>query len=296
MVQTNFFAEKRLSRIFPNGEAVLHLPLEPDSRYVLFSDCHRGSGNANDNFLKNEALYLAALNHYFQKGFTYIELGDGDELWENRSMTPIKEMHPEVFRLLAHFYEEHRLHLLYGNHDMVKRSSKTDFASFYCDHSFCSRPLCPGIHFYEGILLHENVSGKTLCLTHGHQAEALNSSLWRLSRFLVRYFWKPLESLGIPDPTSAAKNNTRKRRTEETLINWAKKHSCILIAGHTHRPMLNLKEAPYVNTESCIHPSGITCLEIEGSRLSLVKWQFSAGNELILRASRNVLKSEFISE
>ena len=33
--------------------------------------------------------------------FTYIELGDGDELWENRSMKQIIEAHGDVFSLLS---------------------------------------------------------------------------------------------------------------------------------------------------------------------------------------------------
>ncbi len=61
------------------------LPLSENGRYVLFSDCHRGIGTSNDNFLKNQHLYFAALNYYYQHSFCYIELGDGDELWENRS-------------------------------------------------------------------------------------------------------------------------------------------------------------------------------------------------------------------
>ena len=66
---------KRLARSFENVPA---LPITCASRYVLFSDCHRGRGNSNDNFLKNQHLYFAALKHYYQTGFTYIELGDGD--------------------------------------------------------------------------------------------------------------------------------------------------------------------------------------------------------------------------
>ena len=68
------------------------LPLTQRSRYILMSDCHRGVGTSSDNFLKNQHLYLAALKHYYQRGFTYIELGDGDELWENRSMKTIVEV------------------------------------------------------------------------------------------------------------------------------------------------------------------------------------------------------------
>ena len=89
------------SRITNAYENAFCLPLNPSSKYVLFSDCHRGTGRSNDNFLKNEYLYLAALKYYFSHGFTYIELGDGDELWENRSMCPIREMHAQSFELLS---------------------------------------------------------------------------------------------------------------------------------------------------------------------------------------------------
>ena len=67
--------QKRLDNAFQH---VPILPLNAESKYVLFSDCHRGNGTNNDNFLKNQHLYIAALKHYYKNGFTYIELGDGD--------------------------------------------------------------------------------------------------------------------------------------------------------------------------------------------------------------------------
>mgnify|MGYP000394021168 CR=1 FL=1 len=76
--------ETRISKAF---EGALKLPLSDNSKYVLFSDCHRGVGTSNDNFLKNQHLYFAALQHYYQNNFTYIELGDGDELWETDPLT-----------------------------------------------------------------------------------------------------------------------------------------------------------------------------------------------------------------
>ena len=69
----------RLNRAFSQATV---LPLTKCSRYVLVSDCHRGAGTSSDNFLKNQHLYYAALEHYYRGGFTYIELGDGEELWE----------------------------------------------------------------------------------------------------------------------------------------------------------------------------------------------------------------------
>ena len=91
---------QRISNAFRDAPV---LPLDCGSRLVLFSDCHRGVGNSNDNFLKNQHLYLAALQHYFQKGYTYLELGDGDELWENRSLARIIDIHDDVFCLLKEF-------------------------------------------------------------------------------------------------------------------------------------------------------------------------------------------------
>ena len=64
------------------------LALTPHSRIVLISDCHRGVGNSNDNFLKNQHLYFAALQSYYKLGFTYIELGDGDEFGRTAVLLP----------------------------------------------------------------------------------------------------------------------------------------------------------------------------------------------------------------
>lgn len=52
-------SHRRISRAFENA---LCLPLHSCSKYILLSDCHRGVGNANDNFLNNEYLYLALCN------------------------------------------------------------------------------------------------------------------------------------------------------------------------------------------------------------------------------------------
>lgn len=283
--------QKRLDNAF---EQVPILPLNDKSKYVLFSDCHRGNGTNNDNFLKNQHLYIAALRHYYQNGFTYIELGDGDELWENRSIEQIKEVHSNVFQILSKFYCDNRLYMIYGNHDMVKKStsfSKKKCASFYCPSRQCAMPLFPGITFYSGLILENPANGERFYLTHGHQASLLNSSLWPVNRFLVRYVWKPLEQIGILDPTSAAKNYTSKQRTERKLTKWAEKNGRTLITGHTHRPMVTATPAssPYLNTGSCVHPYLITCIEVEQENLTLVKWYMDADSGGSLYVERSTL-------
>lgn len=249
------------------------LTLSPHDNYVLFSDCHRGNGTSGDNFLKNQNLYFAALNYYYHHAFCYIELGDGDELWENRNFASIKEVHSNVFWLLSRFYKENRLWMLYGNHDMVKRNL----------HPFSD--CC----FYEGLRLKDTVLNRDLYLTHGHQADLLNSRFWKLSRFLVRYFWHPLEEFGILDPTSAAKNYKVKNKTERKLQSWAREHERILITGHTHRPVLGSKNSTYFNTGSCVHPRCITCIEITNRRLTLVKWTLATKEDRTLYVAREPL-------
>ncbi|MDE6737770.1 MAG: metallophosphoesterase family protein [Lachnospiraceae bacterium] len=259
-------AGDRLNRAFAHAPV---LPLNYCSKYVLVSDCHRGVGTASDNFLKNQHLYFAAMDHYYRNGFTYIELGDGEELWENRKLQNITEIHSDVYDMFAMFEQRNRLYLIYGNHDIVKRK-------------------CPG--YYEGIILHsQSTPEKSLYLTHGHQASLLNSTLWPLARFLVRYFWNPLENLGILDPTSAAKNYEVKEKYEETLRSWAEENGHILITGHTHRPVLPTEPAYYYNTGSCVHPRCITCIEIARGELTLVKWSMQARMDSVLYVAREVI-------
>lgn len=281
--------DTRLSETF---QRAFTLPLNWHSNYILFSDCHRGNGRANDNFLKNEFLYLAAMQHYYRNGFTYIELGDGDELWENRSMGQIKEMHRHSFEMLARFYQEGRFYAVYGNHDMVKKEMpfcKKYFDDYYCDRLLCRRDMCPDICFYSGIILKDSLGKKDIYLTHGHQASIMNSTFWKVNRFLVRYLWKNLELAGVPDPTSAAKNNTKKDAAEKLLSGWAKKMGVILITGHTHRPMAGSKESPYFNTGSCIHPSGITGIEIERRCITVVKWYLGTREDQSVYVKREIL-------
>lgn len=284
-------ADRRLNSAFAKAPV---LPLSYTSRYVLFSDCHRGCGTHNDNFLKNQNIYFAALKYYYSHGYTYIELGDGDELWENRSFDAIKSIHNNTFWLLSRFYKEDRLLMLYGNHDIVKKNpgyTRRNCSSYPCS-SCPDEPLFPGIVFYPGAVLKSTVCGNELYLTHGHQADFFNSVLWRTARFLVRYVWRPLESVGFLDPTSAAKNNTKKKKTENRLSLWARKNGCILITGHTHRPMLH-SPVSYCNTGSCVHPRCVTCIEIEYMRISLVKWTLGTRPDRTLFVAREVLSGPF---
>lgn len=249
-------------------------------RLVLFSDCHRGNGTWSDSFLNNKTIYEAALGYYFERDFTYIELGDGDELWENRKFSDIEEIHSDIFKLLDKFNRTGRMYMIWGNHDRVK--SRPGFKSAALPSSTEALIIkCSG----------SNGKGIRYNLIHGHQADFLNNQLWKLARWLVRYIWRPLELAGIKDPTSAARNYSKGKIIEDRMADWAKLNQTHLIAGHTHRPTLSHSEKnwSYANTGSCVHPSTITCLEIIDGTFLLIKWAACADENQYIHICRYVI-------
>lgn len=285
---------RRLDQLYEEAETVC---FGSRSRMVLMSDCHRGVANQGDNFLKNQQLVFAALSFYNDRKFTYVELGDGDELWENKKLSRIVEAHSDVFWLMSCFYRDDRFLMLYGNHDRVKENGKylkRHCERYYCDSVDCERELFCGIRAREGVRLTDRETGDEILLVHGHQGDLFNDTLWKLSRFLVRHLWRRLELFGVLDPTSAAKNYKRKKRTEKRLSGWADAHHVMVIAGHTHRPVLPTPgESLYVNDGSCVHPRCITAIEIDGGMITLVKWCTLTRADRSLYVGREVLAGPF---
>lgn len=281
---------KRISSVYSSAKEI---HIDKDDRIVLMSDCHRGDGSWADDFLRNQILYTAAMTYYYDQGFMYIELGDGDELWENKNMELIVQMHRDTFLLLSLFHEQKRLYLIYGNHDIVKAQKgfvSKYLSKYYDDTQKKSVPLLKNIKIHEGIILKYKNSGQRILLIHGHQADRFNSKYWRISRFLVRYFWRPLEVFGVNDPTRAAANNVLKESLHTKLEEWVIKERCMMIAGHTHKPSFpRVGAVPYFNDGSCVHPYGITAIEIQKGTLSLIKWESKTREDGTVYIGRELL-------
>lgn len=284
------FSDKRISRAYKNAKK---LPLNNNSKYVLFSDCHRGDGGYADDFLHNKEIFKYALKQYLKRDFTYIELGDGDELWEN-SFNDIFRAHKDTYGVLKQFHDKDCLHFIWGNHDMDYKNSKNITKNLhYFDDSVhgSNQELLTNASFSEAILL-ENEDGKNMFLLHGHQADWFNYNFWKLSRFLVRFLWKPLQLIGIKDPTSPAQNFKELIKVEENLEKWIKKNNNqMIVTGHTHRPRFpSPNELPHFNDGSCVHPRCITGLEIENNKITLIKWSKVINDEGIEQIQRTVLE------
>ena len=259
--------------------------IDDNTKIVIMSDSHRGAGDNRDNFLKNREIFQTSLFYYYKRGFTYIELGDGDDMWEVENYKDIIETHLEVFQQLKKFHDSNRLIMIYGNHDIVKKYPQVLKENF---DEYQGEPLLKNLSVKEALIL--NYQNHDLFLVHGHQVDFLNSSLWRLSRFLVRNVWHSLEEIGINDLTSSAKNYGVTKKTEKKLQKWSDKNQKILIAGHTHRPSFpEVGESLYFNDGSAIHPDGITCLEIENGQITLVKWELHVNEEEKIPIKRKVL-------
>ncbi len=287
------FFNRQIDRALKNAQVI---STSVHKRIVLFSDCHRGTGNWSDSFLNNKTIYEAALTYYFNNGFTYIELGDGDELWENRRFSDIAEIHGDIFSLLGRFRDNGRIFMLWGNHDRVKSSR-----------SF-SAPQLPPVH--ESLILHHPSGGTDYHLIHGHQADPLNNQGWKAARWMVRYLWRPLELCGFKDPTSAARNYEKGKKVEQRLQAWCRTNGASLVGGHTHRPALSVFPGAgtghalnqhgaagpgwlYGNTGSCVHPNSITCIEMDNGLISLIKWATCSDANQYIHVCRHLISGPF---
>ena len=265
------------------------------SKFIFFSDCHRGDNSFADDFANNRNIYFHALNHYYREGFEYCELGDGDELWENLKFESIFEAHKNVYQLLRKFHLENRLHMVWGNHDMVYRDQTyvdKNLSSYFEPIDGEDKELLEGLTYHEALLLIHEKTGQELFCTHGHQADWWNYKFWRVGRFLVRILWKPLQVLGIADPTSPAKNYKELIRIERRIKRWIVRNKLkMTIVGHTHRPRFpEPGQIPFFNDGSCVHPRSITGIEIETGQITLIKWQIATKPDGTLQIVRLVLE------
>jgi len=247
-----------LTQVFETSEEV---EFDDSSKIVFFSDCHRGDGSWADNFAPNKIIFCSALNYYYKKGFIYIEIGDGDELWENRRFSDILQEHSDVFEIMGKYHDEGRLLMIYGNHDIVKKNRSI------------LEPVFKNIKVHEGLILKHVPSGSKVFVVHGHQGDLINDRLWPIARFVVRYIVKPFELIGFRNPLSPAYNTRRKEIVEDRIIKWVKSKKQMIITGHTHRPVFpGAEDPPYFNDGSCVRRGSITCIEIDSGQISLVRW------------------------
>lgn len=287
-------------------QSALKIPLDIEKdKFAILSDQHFGDGNpVSDDFLVNKSIYISALNFYFKNNFTFIEVGDVEELWEC-DFEKIIGVYSDIYILEKKFFDSGRLYRIFGNHDIFWKNEKY------------LKKFLPVYTVYESILL-----GDKIFITHGHQGEFVSDKFWKISRWLVRNIWKNLQRILHIPSNDVAKNFKVRDIKEQLFYNWAKDKKLLAIFGHTHRAFFEslskidrlrlklkvktlsdderisienqinqsikdnrngtketpLEETPvpcYFNDGCCCYKNGITAIEIEGGFIRLVKWENS---------------------
>jgi predicted phosphodiesterase len=309
---------KALSNLSKNikgtpGKNGLLIPFEAENdKFVILSDQHKGTRDGADIFAKCERNYLAALQHYHHQGFTYINLGDSEELWENLFVS-VKRHNKNTFEAEKLFLDDNRFIKIFGNHDLYWDNDPLAQLSL-------TQIYGKAIKVYEGIILQTKVNGELLeiFMTHGHQGDLQSDGNW-FSKWFVSDIWGPLQGYLEINPNTPAYNNQLKTDHNRMMYEWSSEHkNMLLITGHTHQPVFrsmthleilyndldNARKAndsvkmadlerqiaalhlkgitepnfsgyldSYFNTGCCCFNDGdITGIEISGECIRLIKW------------------------
>lgn len=282
--------DERLSAAYRGAHVV---DFDASSKIVLFSDEHRGDGSAADEFTRNKVVVTHALSHYLAEGFTLVEVGDVEELWEFPNVKHIVRAHGIVYSKLREFHAAGRYYRLFGNHD--RQFANPRYVARNLSHSSSPstgalEPLLPELVVHEALRLRERTTGQELLVVHGHQGDFANDQNWRFTMWTYRLFWKWLHAFGVNHPSSPIRNSYKRHKVERNYVKWIREHRVALICGHTHRSKFPAPdETPYFNTGSATFNAYITCIEIEHGTIALVRWRVESDPAGYLKVVRWVL-------
>ncbi|MCK5762572.1 MAG: serine/threonine protein phosphatase, partial [Clostridiales bacterium] len=198
--------KQRLTGAYNNARVEF---IDENSKYIFFSDCHRGDGSLSDEFAKNKNIFIHALEYYYKNDFVYVEVGDGDELWEHRNAKHIITANKDVYAVIRKFHFKNRLILLYGNHNIYLKNQKyviKNYYTYYSDYKEVTRDFLKDIHPIEALVLKHKKTGQEILTVHGHQGDFSNDQFWIFNMLSLKYFWRFLHSFGAQNPASPVKN------------------------------------------------------------------------------------------
>ena len=210
------------------------IAFRPDEQpIIIFTDMHKGTRDGSDDFAVCEDNYLAALQHYNNWKFHYLNLGDSEELWENILPSVIK-YNKATFDAEAKFIERNAFVKLFGNHDLY----------------WGNDPLAPAVlkslynahlKVFAGAVLRAELPGGYIDIfcTHGHQGDAQSDGN-AFSKWFVSYIWGPLQAMLEINTNSPSCNDENKSLHNQFMYEWsAAQQNLVLITGHTHQPVFN---------------------------------------------------------
>lgn len=200
-------------------------------RFIIFSDQHKGNGDHADDFAGSCPKYQQALAYYYRENFTYINLGDCEELWENKP-EPVLLHYTRVMEQEAAFHTAGRYHRVFGNHDLLWFSNDAV-------QQFLYPVFNDQLTIYEGVLLQTVINQQPLeiLLTHGHQGDSV-SDRNAFTKWFVGRIWVPIQRWLDFNVNTPAKDFHMRDRHNLIMYQWTEQRvNTILITGHTHKPV-----------------------------------------------------------
>ena len=262
-------------------------------KFIIFSDHHKGNKDHGDDFASNEKNYLVALDYYYSNKFSYINLGDSEELWKYKPEQVISK-NATSLQAESRFHAIEKYYKTFGNHDLIWKN-KLDVDMWFKGIFKLPLPV------FEGLILKTNINNKSLSifLTHGHQGDKLSDNN-SLSTWLVSHIWQPFQRYLELNVNTPAKDFVLRDRHNIMMYEWSStQKNLLLITGHTHKPVFasglysnhpsNNIPVQQITEETkrseiipsyfnsgccCYNDSDITGIEIADSKISLIKWHW----------------------
>jgi len=226
-------AQRRINKALDHTLQIVRqmkrIKLDENSRFIIFSDHHKGAGDEADDFRPCQTTYKTALDHYYENGFNLVLLGDAEELWENK-IEEVMATYEDVFLSEARFYPDHYFRIV-GNHDDTWNDP--EHVAAYLEPFYSNIQVLPGLVLaYES----DDLYGEVF-LAHGHQGTLDSDVLSGISPHILPIYRQLQNKFSIGHTTPATDDYLRGQHDTQ-MYRWAsQKRRLILIAGHTHRPV-----------------------------------------------------------
>jgi len=205
--------------------------LPENTRFIIFSDQHKGGKDAADDFLHAADNYMTALSWYYHKDYTLVNLGDCEELWENKPATVIEQNRLALLEE-AKFLQQDRYYRIFGNHDLEW--------NYAVPRQQFLRPLFgKKLKVYEGLILQLPYNGHTysFLLTHGHQGDARSDGN-AFSKWFVAAIWTPVQRFLEISMNTISDSFDLVDRHNIIMYKWTLQFkNTLLVSGHTHKPV-----------------------------------------------------------
>ena len=210
----------------------LVIPFDLDKgKFIILSDQHKGIRDDADDFKGADKTYTHALQYYFDQGFYFINLGDCEELWENKPDITVKKNAGELSQE-DKFLQQNRYYRVFGNHDL---QWKYDIPR----NQFLEPAFRNALKIYEGLILKTNWNSRefSIFMTHGHQGDKRSDGN-AFSTWVIANVWTPVQRfLGI-NVNSVSDSFELVDRHNIIMYEWsATRQNLVFISGHTHKPV-----------------------------------------------------------